>query len=173
MHPKTATTNRRWPVTILGLALAIGISTIAAPSILRAQAKPGASLQGTWLSSVTLADGSTTLSLLTFLDDGNALEENNSPRILSLAHGAWMKTGEGQFSSDRVKFQFDAPATRLFTGTIRFAQKIQLDTPDSFHSTTTRQLFDTAGNPEGPPLTDTATAKRLYATASQSPVQGP
>jgi hypothetical protein len=170
---QAANRKGQWWMAILGVALAIGIGTLSSPSILRAQAKPGASLQGTWLASVTLADGSTTLSLLTFMDDGNALEENNSPRILSLAHGAWMKTGEGQFSSDRVKFQFDGPTTRLFTGTIRFAQKIQLDTPDSFHSTTTRQLFDAAGNPAGPPLTDTATAKRLYATASPLPVQGP
>src|SRR5260370_951352 len=110
MQQQTVKTKRRWWIAISGLALAIGIGTISAPAILRAQGKPAPSLQGTWLSSVTLADGSTTLSLATFMGGGDVLEENSSPRALSLGHGAWVKTGEGQFTAEIVKFRFDPPA---------------------------------------------------------------
>src|SRR5260370_32621786 len=170
---QTVNAKRRWGIAISGLALAIGISTLSAPAILRAQGKPAPSLQGTWLASVTLADGSTTLGLVTYMGGGDVLDENNSPRALSLGHGAWVKTGEGQFTTETVKFRFDAPATRLFTGTIRITVKIQLDTPDSFHTTSTVQGFDAAGNPAGPPRTDPLTGKRLYATGSSLAATSP
>jgi hypothetical protein len=163
----SAKTNRRWLITLVCLALAIGIGTISSQSILQAQGAPADSLQGTWLASVTLPDGSNFLSLQTFMRGGDVLEENSSPRILSLGHGAWVKTGDRQFTVEFVKFRFDAPATRIFTGTSRITFKIQLDTPDSFHTTSTVQGFDAAGNPAGAPRTDIVTAKRLYATGSQ------
>jgi hypothetical protein len=168
MQPQTMNAKRRWGMALAGLLLAIGISTLSAPSILRAQGSAGPSLQGTWLATATPS------SLETCLAGGDVLEETNSPNSISLGHGAWVKTGERQFTAEFVKFRFDAPATRIFIGTLRITQKIELDTAGTtFHSASTIQRFDADGNPKEPPGSFTQTGTRLYATGASLPVTSP
>jgi hypothetical protein len=78
MQRQTANTKQRRLIAISGLALGIGVCTIAAPSILRAQGSPAADLRGTWLVSVTRSDGVVLQSLVTFLEGGAVLQDANS-----------------------------------------------------------------------------------------------
>jgi hypothetical protein len=173
MQHQTATTRRRG-IAIAGLALALGISTIAAPTILRAQGSPSPSLRGTWLTSVTPSNGVVHQTLVTFLEGGDLLDESNSTLGRSLGHGAWTKTGDRQFTADWVFFQFDAPATRKYTGYWEITSKIQLDAAGmTLQSMDTVQRFDASGSPAGPPLTGVSTGKRLYATGNALPVTSP
>jgi hypothetical protein len=161
-------------IAVSGLALAIGSSTIAAPSILRAQGPPAASLRGTWLGSVTRSDGVVLQGLVTFLEGGDALTEANTTAGRSLGHGAWTRTGDRQFTADFVWFRFDTPATRKYIGTREVTEKIQLDAPGTtYQSMDITQDFDANGKPEGPPTTAVVTGKRLYATGTTLAAQTP
>jgi hypothetical protein len=172
MQHQTASVKRRWRIAISGLALALGIGTLAAPSVLRAQRAPAASLRGTWLVSVTRSDGLVLHALDTFLEGGDMFVDSTT--ALSPGHGAWTKTGERQFTADFVLFRFDAPATRQYIGTTEVTSKIQLDPAGTtFQSMDTIQRFDASGNPDGPPLTSVVTGKRLYATGNALPVTSP
>jgi hypothetical protein len=167
MQHQTADTKRRRRIAIAGLALALGVSTIAAPSILRAQSSPAASLRGTWLLSVTRSDGVVLQSLVTFLEGGDLLQDANSTAGQGIGHGAWAKSGDRQFTADFVFFRFDAPATRKYIGTREITEKIQLDAAGTtLQSMDIVQNFDATGNPDGPPLTSVVTGKRLYATGT-------
>ncbi len=111
-------------------------------------------LTGTWEVTVTRPEGTTFLSLMTFTESGQALEESNNSALRSLAHGEWVSTGNRRFTRTWVYFRFvptnDPLNPRQFIGTNRNTANMVL-TRDlrTFYSAACSQLYDVNGNLEG------------------------
>lgn len=75
------------------------------------------SLTGNWYvatGAVVPPGQAPLIALQTYFDDGNLIEESNSPAIRSLGHGSWKRLGHRQFTRTFLIFRFDA--SRTFTG---------------------------------------------------------
>ncbi len=107
-------------------------------------------LTGNWLVTVTRINPPPTLppaflSLMTFFEDGNVLEENNTTSISSTRRGNWERTGHQQFARVMSYFRFDS--TRNFIGMGRITAAVTLSEDGSeFQGDAVIQTFDPAGN---------------------------
>ena len=136
------------------LAVALIFSLGSIPLLTRADDRNGQSgkrtLTGNWLVTVTRLNPPPTLpptflSLMTFFEDGNVLEESNGTTIRSTARGNWERTGHQQFSRTMTYFRFDS--TRNFIGMGRISATVTLSNDGSqFQGDAVLQTFDAAGN---------------------------
>ena len=86
------------------------------------------------------------LSLQTYIEDGTLLEETNTSRVRSLAHGKWERVSRRQFTRSWLFFRFDV--SRNFIGTSKNTATITLNEDGNEFRVTeaTVELFDAAGN---------------------------
>lgn len=109
------------------------------------------SMAGNWLVNVDLVNpppgvSPHFLALQTYLEDGTLLEESNTNRIRSLAHGEWEKVGRREFRRSWIIFRFDA--ARNYIGTNKQTSTVVLsEDGDEFVTTQLNiELHDAAGN---------------------------
>ena len=83
------------------------------------------SLQGGWKATITPEEGGPPpfLALFTFTTDGGVVQTDAgppTPLLFSTGHGAWVRTGPGEFQITYTQFQFDAAQNLigLFRGRI-------------------------------------------------------
>jgi len=133
------------------LAVAVVISLVSIPLLTRAQgSNEKRTLTGNWLVTGTRlpplpGQAPTFLSLMTYFEDGNFLEENNDTAIRSTGRGHWERTGHQQFVNSFIFFRFDA--ARNYLGTVRPTTTITLsDDGSEYQGDTVAQIYDVAGN---------------------------
>ena len=133
------------------LAVAVLISLASVPLLTRADGpNEKRVLTGNWMVTVTRVNPPPTLpptflSLMTYFEDGNFLEESNTTSIRSTHRGNWERTGHQQFTRVSVAFRFDA--ARNYLGTGRITATISLNEDGSeFQSDAVVQNFDPSGN---------------------------
>ena len=133
------------------LGLAIMVSLVSVPLLTRAdQTNEEKKLTGNWLSTVTRLNplpGSvpTFISLQTFFEDGNFLEENNESIVRSTGRGHWERIGPRQFMNSFIFFRFDA--ARNFLGTAQPTTTITLSEDGmEFQGDTVARIYDASGN---------------------------
>jgi len=132
-------------------AVAVLISLVSIPLLTRAQeSNEKGTLTGNWISTATRLDplpgqAPTFLSLQTFFEDGNFLEENNEAAIRSTGRGHWERIGPRQFMNSFIFLRFDA--ARIYLGTVQPKTTITLSEDGSeFHGDTVAQISDASGN---------------------------
>lgn len=139
--------------------LAILAPRAAAQSNPEAAAEPGQQIVGTWIFNLTPASGPPFKALHTYTVDGGLVVVNSqSPSTGTAAFGEWVRTGDREFDSTFVRFNFDAQGN--FTGTTKVREHIKLnETLDRLTSVAKLEVFDPAGNlvRANPPGTGTAT----------------
>src|SRR5205823_2495884 len=116
------------------------------PLLTRAQeSNEKRTLTGNWMSTGTRLDplpgqAQTFLSLQTFFEDGNFLEENNEAPMRSTGRGHWERIGPQQFMNSFIFFRFDA--ARNYLGTVRPTTTITLNEDGSeFQGETAAQIY--------------------------------
>src|SRR4029079_1968534 len=106
---------------------------------------------GNWMVTVTRIHppaglAPTFLSLMTFFEDGNVLEESNTTAIRATGRGRWERIGHQQFSNSFTFFRFDTARTylgiRVVTSTVTLS-----DDGQQFQADDLVQDFDSLGNP--------------------------
>ena len=133
------------------LAVAVMISLVGIPLLTRAdQTNEERKLTGNWLVTVTRINPPPTLpptflSLMTYFEDANFLEESNTSSIRSTHRGNWERIGHQQFSRSSISFRFDA--ARNYLGTSRLTATVTLNEDGSeFQAEAVIQSFDPSGN---------------------------
>lgn len=133
------------------LAVAVMISLVSIPLLTRAdQTNEERKLTGNWLVTVTRINPPPTLpptflSLMTYFEDGNFLEESNTTSIRSTHRGNWERIGHRQFTRSSISFRFDG--ARNYLGTSRLTATVTLNEDGSeFQANAVIQSFDAAGN---------------------------
>ena len=138
------------------LAGAVLFSLVSVPLLTRADDREEhgqnekRTLTGNWMSTVTRVDPlpgqpPTFLSLQTFFEDGNFLEENNDTAIRSTGRGHWERIGPRQFMNSFILFRFDA--ARNYLGTLQPTTTITLSEDGSeFQGDTVALVYDASGN---------------------------
>jgi hypothetical protein len=133
------------------LAFAVMLSLASVPLWTQAnEANEKRTLTGNWMVTVTRINpppglAPTFLSLMTFFEDGNLLEESNNTLIRSTGRGSWDRTGHQQFSRSIHFFVFD-PA-RNYVGTRQITATVTLSEEGTeFQANAVIQSFDPAGN---------------------------
>jgi hypothetical protein len=133
------------------LALAVIISLTSITLLTRAdQTNEEKELTGNWMVTVTRLNPApgqapTVLSLATYFEDGNFLQEGNDPGIRSTGRGKWERTGHQQFTQSFINFRFDAArtylGTRIVTSTITLS-----DDGSQYQGDAVAKFFDASGN---------------------------
>ena len=143
------------------LAVAVMISLVSVPLLTRAGERnehgrnghdrnEQRTLTGNWLVTVTRVNlpptlAPTFLSLMTYFNDGNFIEESNTTSIRSTHRGDWERTGHQQFTRSSISFRFDA--ARNYLGTSRLTAAVTLSEDGSeFQGNAVVQSFDPSGN---------------------------
>jgi hypothetical protein len=103
----------------------------------------------------------TVLSLMTFFEDGNLLQEGSDPSLRSTGRGKWQRTGHQQFTQEFLNWRFDAArnyiGTRVVTSTITLS-----DDGNEYHAESAVQIFDASGNLVSSGQGATEVAQRLF-----------
>lgn len=109
-------------------------------------------LEGTWISTVSLAPGQSTpfLSMVTYMPTGQSLEENNTPQIRSMGHGEWIRAGRGRFERTMMIFDFlplaNTGGTRTYNGITRVDSVITLERGgESYNAINTFNVYNSSG----------------------------
>ncbi|MEO6033645.1 MAG: hypothetical protein ABIQ35_00160 [Verrucomicrobiota bacterium] len=107
-------------------------------------------LTGNWMVTVTRVNPPpslppTFLSLMTYFEDGNFLEESNTTAIRSTHRGDWERIWRRQFARVSVAFRFDAARTYLGTGRITATLTLSED-GSQFQAEAVLENFDPSGN---------------------------
>jgi hypothetical protein len=130
-------------------------SLISLPILTKAQEgnQPSANhkheLTGNWMVTITRVNpppglAPTFLSLMTYSDDGNFLEESNTTAIRSTHRGSWEQIAHQQFGRSSTAFRFDA--ARNYLGTSRLTATVTLsEDGTTFQAEAQIQNFDPAG----------------------------
>ena len=133
------------------LAVAVVINLVSIPLPTRAdETNEETKLTGNWMVTVTRVNpppglAPTFLSLMTYFEDGNFLEESNTTSIRSTHRGNWGRIGHQQFTRSSLSFRFDA--SRNYLGTSRLTATVTLKEDGSeFRANAVIQSFDPAGN---------------------------
>jgi hypothetical protein len=133
------------------LVLAVIIGFLSIPLLTRADDagdhnKKG-TLTGNWMVTVTptAPAGPSFVTLVSYLGDGNMLQESSGASIRTAGHGSWDRVGHHQFTQAFVFFRFDAAriylGTRVVNSTITLSEDGRQYIADSVG-----QNFDSAGN---------------------------
>jgi len=107
-------------------------------------------LTANWLVTVTRLNPApgqapTFLSLMTYFEDGNLLEESNSSSIRSAGRGNWERIGHQQFTRSFVFFRFDSARNYLGTGENTTTITLSEDGSE-FQANAVTRIFDGSGN---------------------------
>jgi hypothetical protein len=90
----------------------LALSAVLTTLLLAACASPlpagetSGGLVGAWIVTASRPAG-VGKNLLTFSSDGTFFRSGDTHPVLSGAHGAWMKTGNGEFDATYIAFRFD------------------------------------------------------------------
>lgn len=131
------------------LAVTVLFGLMSLPLLIRADQPNGErTLTGNWLVTVTPVTSPPTpafLSLVTYFEDGNLLQEGTSNILRSTGRGNWERTGHRRFTQSIILFRFDAArtyiGTRVITSTIRLSKD-----GSEYQADSVGQNFDTSGN---------------------------
>ena len=133
------------------LAVAVIFSLVSIPLLTRAdQTNEKRKLTGNWMVTVTRVNplpgqAPIFLSLVTYFEDGNLLQEGSDTPIRSTGRGNWDRIRHQQFTQSFVFFRFDAAraylGTRVVTSTITLSRD-----GNEYQADSVGQNFDTSGN---------------------------
>lgn len=132
---------------LLAMTVLFGLASL--PLVTQADQASGENkLTGNWLVTVTPVTSPPTpsfLSLVTYFEDGNLLQEGTSNILRSTGRGNWERTGHRRFTQSIILFRFDAArtyiGTRVITSTIRLSKD-----GSEYQADSVGQNFDTSGN---------------------------
>ena len=143
---------------LAGLGVMLGAGIAAGSPAAGAQA--GRSLEGSWITDVTVAEtGERVVGLFTYTGDGGMVSTNTTHPRWGPAHGAWVRTGEREFAITFQRLRFESDGT--FIGTHKVRGRLTLnDALDEYSSQSLSEQFDRDGNlvSSGP---TTGQAKRI------------
>lgn len=86
--------------TIVLTALVAGCASV------RSSGEPSGGLVGAWIVTASRPAG-VGRNLLTFSSDGTFFRSGDTHPVLSGAHGAWKRVGDGEFDATYIAFRFD------------------------------------------------------------------
>jgi hypothetical protein len=145
---------RRMALSAPGRSLLIAatlLSLLSLPPVTRAdETNEDRKPTGTWMVTVTRVNppptfAPTFLSLMTYFNDGNFIEESNTSSIRSTHRGNWERIGHQQFTRSSISFRFDA--ARNYLGTSRLTATVTLsEDGNQFQGTGVLESFDGSGN---------------------------
>lgn len=107
------------------------------------------SIEGTWLANVKTPNPPpglppSFLSMATFTGSGEAIEENNTNQIRSVAQGEWARTGPSRFVRTMTYFGF-GPG-RIFVQFTRVTSSIELARDGATYTATNAfEIYDASG----------------------------
>ena len=133
------------------LAVAVLITLTTIPPLTRAtQRNEKQTLAGNWMGTVTRLNpppgqAVSALSLMTFFDDGNLLQEGSDPALRSTGRGKWERIGHHQFTQEFLNWRFDAARTYIGTRIVKSTIPLS-DDGNEYHAETVAQTFDAVGN---------------------------
>jgi hypothetical protein len=133
------------------LVIAILVSLTTIPVWTRAdQSNEKRTLAGNWMGTVTRLNPPpgqppTVLSLMTFFEDGNLLQEGSDPSIRSTGRGKWERIGHQQFTQQFLNLRFDGARTYIGTRVVTSTVTLSAD-GNQYQAETVAQTFDTSGN---------------------------
>jgi len=133
------------------LALSAIVSLVSISLLTRAdQTNEEKKLTGNWMVTVTRLNPApgqapTVLSLVTYFEDGNLLQEGSDPGIRSTGRGKWERTGRQQFTQSFINFRFDA--ARIYLGARVVTSNITLsEDGNQYQGDAVAKFFDASGN---------------------------
>ncbi|MEO7678430.1 MAG: hypothetical protein ABIV39_16855 [Verrucomicrobiota bacterium] len=129
------------------LAVAVMISLVSIPLLTRADGpNEKKALTGNWMVTVTPVPAAPPfLTLVTYFEDGNLLQESSGNTVRSTGRGYWERTGNQQFTQSITFFRFDAARTYLGTRVITSTITLSEDGSE-YQAHSVGQNFDTSGN---------------------------
>jgi hypothetical protein len=110
---QSSLSGRRREAAWLALIPALGLLCLAViPPALSGEVAVGSGevrVEGSWLATVALPDGTAFESLMSFCDGGAMIASDPSvfPRMATAYHGTWTKTGRREFVLTMVGFIYD------------------------------------------------------------------
>jgi hypothetical protein len=149
------------------LVVAIVISLATIPLLTRAnQANEKRTLAGNWMGTVTRVNAPpgqspTALSLMTFFEDGNLLQEGSDPSLRSTGRGKWERVGHQQFTQEFLNWRFDAARNYIGTRVVRSTITLS-DDGNEYQAQSAVEVFDAAGNLVSSGQGATEVAHRLF-----------
>jgi hypothetical protein len=140
-----------------------GIPTVHAAEQWNEREDEGKTLEGTWITQVTLLDcnthsalGAPFISMGSFARGGTMTETTSSPAFFpaerSPGHGAWIRTGHHSYKASSMAL-ITLNGTLIKTQTI--TQTIEMKTPDEFVTTAASVQFF---GPDGTPIASSGCA---------------
>ncbi len=129
------------------LAVAVLISLVSVPLLTRADGPhEKKALTGNWMVTVTPVPAAPPfLTLVTYFEDGNLLQESSGNTVRSTGRGNWKRSGHRQFTQSFVFFRFDAARTYLGTRVVTSTIALSEDGSE-YQADSVGQNFDTSGN---------------------------
>ena len=133
------------------LAVALIPGMVIIPLLTRAdQTNEQRKLTGNWMVTVTRVNPApgqapAFLSLVTYFEDGNLLQEGSDTAIRGTGRGNWGRIRHQQFTQSFVFFRFDAARTYLGTRVVTSTITLSRD-GNEYQADSTGQNFDTSGN---------------------------
>ena len=89
------------------ILLSLAITALAAGCAMpKATGETGRGLIGAWVVTASRPAG-VGKNLLTFSSDGTFFRSGDTHPVLSGAHGAWKRVGDGEFDATYIAFRFD------------------------------------------------------------------
>jgi len=132
--------------TLLLAAFAFTQTTQANANITERAVAP--EIEGTWLVTVTIADGPSPFPSLVTYARGGALTVSDSsqpPASGNVYPGTWARTGSHAFAFTFLGFQYDAQG--VFANYIRVRETVRLErSGNAYNGVTTIEALDTAQN---------------------------
>ena len=132
--------------TLLFAAVAFAQPTQANPNTDESAVAP--ELEGTWLATVTILDGSPPFPSLVSYARGGALtvsDSSQAPAGGNVYLGTWARTGSHEFAFTFLGFQYNAQG--VFTNYIRARETIRLNrSGNAYNGVTAIEVLDTAMN---------------------------
>ncbi len=132
---------------VSGVLLAAVVAAAPAETLPRkaAEAMGSQGLVGAWLVSSSRAGGEGVV-LVTFSSDGTFFRSGDTHPTLSVAHGAWKRTGDRQYDGTYVALRFDD--NKKYVGTQRTRIRITQSGDDEFTGLAKVSVLDASGKEE-------------------------
>jgi len=143
-RPRAATRRRllRW-MAGGGAAVAAAAVGGAQAGTVEAQAAPGP--EGSWMGVVTRPDLPPLVTLYTYTADGGLIETSTDHPTRSPAHGAWVRTANGQIATTAWRLVFDTSGNFMRTQKISSLVRVSA-AGDEFSGQSRVEFYDLGGN---------------------------
>ena len=130
---------------LAGLGVMLGAGIAAGSPAAGAQA--GRSLEGSWITDVTVAEtGERVVGLFTYTGDGGMVSTNTTHPRWGPAHGAWVRTGDREFAITFQRLRFDSDGTFVGTHKVRGTITLNEAADEYTLAPSLSELFDVEGN---------------------------